>query len=125
MLSRWAADAVVIVHLAFVLFVAGGALLLLRWPRVAWLHAPCAVWGALVELAGWVCPLTPLENHLRRIAGEGGYTGGFIEQYVVPLLYPGELTRPIQLGLGVAVIAFNAIVYTWAWRRHRRRHDSS
>jgi hypothetical protein len=121
MFFRWAADAVVVIHGAFVLFVALGALLLLRWPRLAWLHLPCAVWGALVELAGWICPLTPLENRLRELAGRGGYTGGFIERYLVPLIYPGELTREIQIGLGLAVIVFNAAVYAWAWRRHRRR----
>ncbi|HSF03414.1 MAG TPA: DUF2784 domain-containing protein, partial [Solirubrobacterales bacterium] len=79
---RAAADALVAFHLGFILFVMLGALLAFRWPRVAWLHLPCAVWGAWVELAGWVCPLTPLEVELRRKAGLEGYRGGFIENYV-------------------------------------------
>ena len=113
------ANLVVGVHLAFVVFVALGGLLALRWPRVAWAHVPCALWGATVELMGWICPLTPLENELRRRAGEGAYGTSFLEHYVIPLLYPGALTRGIQLALGVGVVVLNAGVYAAVWRRRR------
>jgi hypothetical protein len=121
MLFRWTADALVLVHLIFVLFVVLGALAVARWPRVAWIHLPCAAWGALVELGGWICPLTPWEQQLRLAAGRDGYTGGFIEHYLVPLIYPGDLTREIQIALGLFVIGINLVLYAWAWRRHRRR----
>jgi hypothetical protein len=107
-------------HLAFVVFVVLGGLLALRWPRVAWVHLPCAAWGALVEIAGWICPLTPLEQVFRERAGEGTYGTSFLEHYVVPLLYPGALTRAVQIGLGVAVVALNAAVYWVVWRRAGR-----
>lgn len=116
---RAAADALVVFHLGFILFVMLGALLAFRWPRVAWLHLPCAVWGAWVELAGWVCPLTPLEVELRRKAGLEGYSGGFIENYVLPVVYPDALTRAAQLVLGIAVLALNAFLYWRLWRRSR------
>jgi hypothetical protein len=119
-LYRLLADAVVVVHFGFVLFVVFGGLLALRWPRVLWLHAPAAVWGALIEFAGWICPLTPLENELRRRGGEAGYAGGFIEHYVLPVLYPAELTRATQLVLGALVIAINAAVYAIVIGRGRR-----
>jgi hypothetical protein len=104
-------------HLAFVAFVVLGGLLALRWPRVAWLHLPCAAWGALVELAGWICPLTPLEQTFRARAGEGTYATSFLEHYLVPLLYPGALTRGLQIGLGVGVLALNVAIYAAVWRR--------
>jgi hypothetical protein len=114
------ADLVVGLHLAFVLFVVLGGLLALRWPRVAWLHLPAVVWGALIEWRGWICPLTPLELALRRRAGDAGYQGGFLEHYLVPVLYPPGLTREIQLGLAVGVVILNAVVYTAVLRRRRR-----
>jgi hypothetical protein len=117
---RVLAEGVLLAHFAFVAFVVAGGLLVLRWPRVAWAHLPCAAWGAWVELSGRVCPLTPLENELRRRAGQAGYGEGFLEHYVVPVLYPSGLTREIQIGLGVGVLLLNAVVYAWAWRRHRR-----
>jgi hypothetical protein len=113
------ADVVMVFHGLFVVFVVTGGLLALRWPGVAWIHLPLAAWGAWVELANRVCPLTPLENHLRRLAGEAGYRGGFLERYLVDLVYPGGLTRPIQIALGAAVIALNGAIYAWAWRRRR------
>lgn len=113
------ADLVLIAHVAFVLFVVGGALLVVRAPRLAWLHLPCAAWGAWIELSGGVCPLTPLEVELRRRAGEAGYAGGFLEHYVVPILYPPGLTREIQIVLGVAVLLLNLGLYAWVWRRRR------
>ena len=114
------ADVVLLGHVTFVLFVGLGGLLVVRSARWAWLHLPCAAWGAWVELVGWICPLTPLEVALRRRAGDAGYTGGFLEHYVVPVLYPPGLTREIQIGIGVAVLLLNAGLYAWAWRRHRR-----
>jgi hypothetical protein len=118
-LPALAADLVVLVHLAFVVFVVLGGLLVLRWPRAAWAHLPAAVYGALIELVGWGCPLTPLENDLRRAAGEAGHEGGFIEHYLVPILYPHGLTPTIQVVLGVLVVTVNLAVYATAYRRHR------
>jgi len=119
--SRLLADVLVGIHFLFVLFVVGGGFLAWRWPRMAWAHVPVALWGALIEFAGWICPLTPLENHLRRAAGEAGYAGGFIEHYVIPVVYPAGLTREIQLTLGAAVIVINAVAYGGlVWRRRNR-----
>jgi len=113
---------VALTHFAFVLFVVGGGLLVLRWRRVAWIHLPCVLWGAVIELAGWICPLTPLENRLRYAAGGAGYAGGFVEHYLMPVLYPTQLTRPIQVALGVSVLVLNCAVYSWVlWRRQRAR----
>ena len=111
MLLSLLADLVLAVHATFLLFVVLGGLLALWKPRIAWVHIPCAMWGAWVELVGWICPLTPLEVDLRIRAGEVGYGGGFIERYVTAVLYPQGLTREIQIGLGIAVIAVNIIVY--------------
>src|SRR5512144_911769 len=102
MLYQRLADLVVVIHFAFVLFVVLGAFLVLRWPRLAWVHLPAAVWGVLIEYAGWICPLTPLEHWLRRAAGESGYEGGFVEHYIIPVLYPLGLTRMTQWVLGTA-----------------------
>ena len=121
MLFRGLADGVLVVHLAFVLFVVLGGLLTLRWPRLAWLHVPVALYGATIEFVGFICPLTPLEVALRRRGGEAGYEGGFIEHYVTAAIYPTGLTREIQLALGVGVLVLNAIVYAVYVRRRRRR----
>jgi len=122
MAARLLADVLVLVHLAFVAFVIGGALLTWRWPRLAWAHVPAAAWGAWVELTGRICPLTPLEIQLRRAAGEAGYEGGFIEHYLIPLLYPEGLDSDIQSWLGVLVLAVNLLAYAGIlWRRARRR----
>ena len=112
---------VVVVHFAFVAFVVAGALLAIRWPRIAWVHLPAAAWGALVEFSGWICPLTPLENWLREQAGTAGYAGDFVEHYVVPVLYPENLTRGFQIAAGTFVVALNACAYGWLVRRTRRR----
>ncbi|MCL6504721.1 MAG: DUF2784 domain-containing protein [Pirellulales bacterium] len=123
MIARLAADLVLVVHAAFVLFVVLGGLAALRWPRVAWLHLPAALWGVLIEWCGWVCPLTPLEKWLRRVAGQAGYEGGFIEHYVVRWLYPPGLDRRYQVLLGLAVLLVNGVVYAvWAcrWRQRKR-----
>jgi hypothetical protein len=111
------ADALLVVHGAFVLFVVAGGVLVLKWPRLAWIHLPVAVWGAAIEFAGFICPLTPLEKAWRRAAGEEGYQGDFIEHYVTAALYPSGLTRPIQIALGVGVLVANGWVYWTLWRR--------
>ena len=110
------ADLVLIVHLAFVVFVLFGGLLVLRWQWIAWLHLPAAVWGAAVEFTGWICPLTPLENWLRAQGGEVGDEQDFVARYLLPLLYPGDLTRDLQLLLGSVVVVLNAALYWWLWR---------
>jgi hypothetical protein len=119
MLYRGLADLVLLAHLAFVLFVVLGGLIVLRWPRVAWVHVPVALYGAAIEFLGFICPLTPLEVRLRRLGGEAGYEGGFVEHYVTAALYPAGLTRELQLGLGVGVLVLNAVVYTLVVRRRR------
>jgi hypothetical protein len=124
MLYRLAADAVLLVHLAFVLFVVLGGLFALRWPRFAWVHLPAAVWGAGIEFLAGVCPLTPVENRLRRLGGEAGYPGGFVEHYVFGALYPRGLTHEIQIALGIFVVVVNVAIYTWVWRRMRRRRQA-
>ncbi|HEV2149765.1 MAG TPA: DUF2784 domain-containing protein [Longimicrobiaceae bacterium] len=122
MLYRWLADAVVLVHLGFVLFVVLGGLLVLRRPRLAWLHVPAALWGVWIEFSGRVCPLTPLENRLRRLGGEAGYSGGFIDRYVVSLLYPEGLSRSLQLVLGALVLTLTLAIYArLLWRTRRAR----
>jgi len=113
------ADAVLVLHLAFILFVVLGGMLVLKWPKAAFLHLPAAAWGALVEFCGWYCPLTPLEIRLRYDAYESGYSGGFIEHYLLPLIYPEGLTRETQLILGVLVVAVNIAVYFFALLRLR------
>jgi hypothetical protein len=111
MFLKLAADFVVLLHLAFILFVVLGGLVVFRWPRFMWLHIPAAAWGAFIELTGRVCPLTPLENRLRIAAGETGYSGGFIEEYLIPVVYPGGLTRWVQISLGVGVVVINLVFY--------------
>ena len=119
MIWRALADLVLLLHLCFVLFVILGGVLALRWPRLAAVHIPVALYGALIEFAGFICPLTPLENSFRRRGGEAGYQGGFIDHYVTAAIYPEGLTRNAQLVLGIAVLVVNAIVYTIWWRRRR------
>ena len=111
------ATVVVLVHLAFVAFVVLGGLLVLRWRRVGWIHLPAAAWGVGITLAGWICPLTPFENWLRVQAGDAPYATGFLEHYLLPILYPVGLTRTVQIATGAFVIAVNALVY---WRVLRR-----
>jgi hypothetical protein len=115
------ADLVVAVHFAFVLFVVTGGFLALRWPRLGFLHVPAAIWGAWIEFTGGICPLTPLENTLRARAGEAGYTGSFIEHYILPVLYPSGLTRTMQLVLGSVVVAINLAIYLYLVRTRRLR----
>ena len=117
MTYRLLADLVVLLHFAFVAFVVGGGLLVLRWRRLMWVHLTAAAWGAWISFAGWICPLTPLENWLRRQGGDAGHAGGFVEHYILPILYPRELTRGIQVGLGALVLVVNLVVYWIVWKR--------
>ncbi len=111
------ADAIVVLHLVFVIFVVAGGLLVFRWRRVALLHLPAVVWAVLLEFNGWLCPLTPLELRLRASGGQAGYGGGFIEHYILPVLYPAELDKVMQVEIGSLVIAVNIAVYGWLlWR---------
>ena len=111
------ADSLLFLHLGFILFVGFGAVVVFRWPRVAWIHIPSALWGAWIEFSGWICPLTPLENRFRQMGGAVGYSDGFIEHYVLPLIYPLGLTRGLQIGLGVLVLVINVTVYGFIARR--------
>jgi hypothetical protein len=124
MLYRLAGDAVLILHLAFVLFVVLGGLLVLRWPKLAWAHLPAVAWGALVEFSGWICPLTPLENGLRQATGDAVYAGDFVQHYIVALLYPDSLTRGVQVALGISVVLLNAVIYGAVLRRQHRNQEA-
>jgi hypothetical protein len=119
MAARRVADAVVVIHLLFIVWVMAGGFAVWWRPRLAWLHLPAVAWGVWIEWSGGICPLTPLENRLRRAAGEGGYDGGFVEHYVVPLIYPAALDRPTQWLLGGAVLLVNLLVYARLWRGRR------
>ena len=118
---RLAADAVRLLHLGFIAFAVLGGLLALRWRRAPWLHLPAVAWAAWIESSGGLCPLTPLENRLRVLAGQSGYPGGFIEHYLLPLIYPAGLTREVQLVLAGFVVLVNLAVYAWVWRRRASR----
>jgi hypothetical protein len=122
---RLLADAVLLLHLGFILFVVAGALLVLRMPRLAPLHLAAAAWGIGIEASGAVCPLTWLELRLRALAGQAGYSGDFIEHYVVALIYPAGLTRHLQYLLGAAVLLINVVLYAWLWHRRSVRRTSS
>jgi len=117
------ADSLVILHLLFVAFVMAGGFLLVRWPKLVWVHLPAAAWGAIVEFTGWICPLTPLENRLRMLGGGSAYSGGFVERYLLPVLYPENLTLSIQQMLGGVVVGVNLVAYALAYRALRRRHE--
>ena len=117
MIYRILADAVLVIHLAFIVFAVAGALAALRWRHLIWVHLPCALWAVAIELGGWLCPLTPLEIYLRHSAGQAGYTGGFIQHYLLPVIYPHSLTRDIQIGLGIGVLVVNLVVYTLVVRK--------
>lgn len=116
-----AADAVLVLHLLFIVLVAGGGLLVLRRLRWAWLHLPALAWGLWISVSHGLCPLTPLENALRRRAGEAGYDGGFVDHYVAALVYPEGLTAAHQLGIAAFLAVLNAVLYGWALLRARRR----
>ena len=120
MLFQIAADLMVVLHLGFIGFVVIGGFLVFRWRWVLFLHVPTAVWGALIEFQGWLCPLTPLEQQLRQASGQIGYTGGFIEHYILPIVYPSNLTREVQIVLGTFVVVINVAIYGWMIAQHRR-----
>lgn len=119
MIYRLSADFVLLLHLAFIVFAAFGGLLVLRRPRVVWLHLPALLWGVFVQWADLICPLTPLENLLRKLGGEGAYAGAFIEHYVGKLLYPEALTLELRYVLGALLIVINAAVYARVLQRRR------
>lgn len=116
MIDRLAADGLLLLHLVFILFVMAGGLLVAWRPGLAWLHVPAVIWGAWIEFAGWICPLTPMENHFRERSGEQGYEGGFIEHYLLPLIYPDWLTIDARYVLGSLVVIVNGGIYLWLWR---------
>ena len=121
MIHRILADLVLFSHLAFIVFVVAGGLLALRWRWIPLVHVPAALWGVYIELSGGICPLTPLENALRRAAGSSGYSGSFIEHYLVPVIYPASLSSSLQLALAGSLVLANVIIYSFVgWRRHRR-----
>jgi hypothetical protein len=126
MVYRVLADVVLAVHFAFVLFVALGGIWVIYRPVVAWIHVPTVAWAALIEFAGWICPLTPLENLLRAKGGLNGFETGFIERYILPVLYPAALTRSLQIILGVMVLGINLfiyglVLYKWGRKSEKRR----
>jgi len=121
MVYRILTDIVVMLHFAFVLFALFGGIGVLYRKFIVWIHLPAVVWAVLIEFAGWICPLTPLENLLRDRGGLGGYETGFIEQYLMPVLYPAGLTRNLQMVMGGAVLAVNLFVYALLWRRTAKR----
>lgn len=113
------AEFTVVVHFLFIVFVILGALAAFKWPKILILHIPAVIWVALMEFFGWYCPLTPLEVKLRLAAGTSGYEGGFIEHYIMPLIYPAALSRNLQVLLGVLVVAINGLIYFLVYRHHR------
>jgi hypothetical protein len=116
MIYNLAATSLALLHLTFILFVVFGALLVLKWPGVKWVHLPAAVWGVLIEWFGWWCPLTKWENLLLQRAGRAGYTGGFVSHYIMPLIYPAGLTRGLEIAIGFLVLAVNLVVYVKVFR---------
>jgi len=120
-----AADIVLLIHFIFIAFVTTGGLLVLYWPRLAWLHLPCLFWGVGIELSGGICPLTPLEVRLRMIAGKTGYSGDFIDRYLAPIIYPSGLTRELQISLGIVLLLLNTVIYIFLWHRHNHPPDAS
>jgi hypothetical protein len=119
MAYRILADLTLLLHLGFILFVAAGALLVLRWPRLVFVHVPAAVWGIYTALTGTICPLTPLEVHLRRLGGQAGYEGGFIQHYVERLVYPPGITAGQLATAGIFAIGVNIVTYGMIIRRRR------
>jgi hypothetical protein len=111
MIAGIATDIIVLAHLGFIVFVALGGFLVVRWPKIALLHLPCVLWGVLIAFGGWICPLTHLEMHFRQLSGQVGYDGGFIDHYVIPIVYPAGLTRGMQIAFGVTILSVNVCAY--------------
>lgn len=118
------AELTVLLHFLFVVFVAIGALLLLRWPKLIWLHLPALFWGIYIQFSGGYCPLTPLEKTFRQLAGMQGYEGGFVNHYLIPIIYPPGLTHEMQIMIGIGLIVLNVLIYAVLIYRHRQRSDS-
>lgn len=118
------ADLIVIIHFSFILFVILGGLLVIKWKKFIWLHIPAAIWGMLIEFFGWFCPLTTLENQLRQNKNGEAYSSGFIEHYIIPLIYPEGLTREIQIALGIAVVIINLLIYSLVIKKWKRNSGS-
>ncbi len=106
-------------HLLAIGMIVIGAVGWLRFRWWPWFHLPFAFWGVFIQWIGWTCPLTPLENRFRQLAGEQGYRGGFVEYYIMPLIYPGPMTAAVQYVLGGLVLIVNVVIYVWIWRRRR------
>ena len=123
MIYRIGADLIVLIHFAFILFVVAGGFLVVKWHKVSLLHIPAAVWGVSIEFSGWICPLTPLENELRFAGGGTGFSGGFIERYIVSLIYPEELTSGIQFLLGTIVVVINISIYGYLLWQHKKKQS--
>ncbi len=121
MLFQVLADIVLLLHASFIVFAVFGVLLAIRWPRIVWLHLPACVWAAVLEFFGFICPLTPLENWLRRAGGDAPYAGGFIEHYLVPFVYPPGLNPQLQVLLGVLVVLMNGLLYWYVFRYRNPR----
>ena len=121
MIYSFLSDLLVVFHLVFILYVMAGALLIFKWQKALWLHLPACFWGITVEFTGWICPLTPWEIQLRRLAGEEGYTGSFIEQYLIPIIYPSGLNREIQMLLVSTVLIVNLSLYILILIKRRKR----
>ena len=118
---RVLADGLVVLHLGFILFVIFGGLVVALWPKAIWAHIPCAVWGITIELSGFICPLTSMENYLRLQAGQSAYSGDFIIHYIEPVIYPEGLTRELQVIMALLAFAINAVVYLWLLLKKRTR----
>lgn len=125
MAYRITAELVLVLHFLFIVFVVAGGLLVLWRPRALWVHLPLLVWGTVVSLAGWICPLTPLENRLRAAGGAAEYDGTFLEQYLAPVIYPQGWSRDLALAAGLLLPIWNVLVYVWVWRRLSRRRSGS
>jgi hypothetical protein len=117
------ADAIVVLHLLFILFVVSGGFLALKWPKLVYLHIPAVVWGVYIEFSGGICPLTPWENWLRLQSDQLGYQGGFIEHYIIPIIYPAGLTRDVQMVLGLAALLINVVAYSLLVMQWRKRSN--
>jgi hypothetical protein len=120
MVYSYFADLVVVLHACFVLFALLGGFLVLWKPLMAWCHIPAVLWAAGIEFLGWICPLTPLENMLRARGGDIGYATGFVEHYIMPLLYPAQLTKRMQIGFGLIVLGINFVIYWCLWAKNRK-----
>ena len=120
MIWRALADLVLLIHLVFIVFVIVGGFFASRWRWLPWIHLPAVAWAAVLEFSGWICPLTPLENSLRQASGEAGYPGGFLEHYLVQVVYPEALTPEIQIYIGLGVLLINGLAYSIAWKSRPR-----